>query len=70
MVFPKYEFGAESSVTALTFNCACVPAIATYPTLTVKLKTFLYFHHGSKIVGHNADIPSPTTLFALTRAGG
>lgn len=48
----------------------CVPVIATDPILTVKLKPFLPFHYGSKIVGHNADIPSHTTLFALMQAGG
>jgi len=48
----------------------CVPVIATDPILTVKLKPFLSFHHGSKIVGHNADIPSHTTIFGLMQAGG
>jgi len=46
-----------------------MPANATDPILTVKMKHFLSFHHGSKIVGHNAAIPSHTTLFALTQAG-
>jgi hypothetical protein len=50
--------------------CACMPANATDPILTVKMKPFLSFRHGSKIVGHNADIPSHTTIFALTQAGG
>ena len=46
--------------------CACVPANATDPILTVKPKPFLSLCHGSKIVGHNAYIPSHTTLFTLT----
>jgi hypothetical protein len=45
-----------------------MPAIAADPILTMKLNPFLSFHHGSKIVGHKADIPSHTTLFALMQA--